>query len=100
VQFGAAREACARQAEVDFPPLMEAVTISSGIPAPVVSRCVPVGGSVACSTTGVGFGGPSSTTLDKNIGPREQALRSCLVAAGWQPVRSQAEAEAITDAAR
>lgn len=100
VQFGAEREACARQAEADFPPRMEPVVTSPGTPAPFVTRCAPAGAGMACSTTGVGLTPAASTTLDRNIGPREQALRSCLQAAGWRSVRSQPEAEAIANSVR
>ena len=97
VAFAAAQALCRQQAEAAFPPSMQPVMIAPGTPAPVAARCAPVGGSVACSTVGTGFSPPTYTTLDENIGPREQAFRSCLEAAGWRAVRSEQEAAAITN---
>ena len=96
VDFGAARESCSRQAEAAFPPQMEQVRTSSGAPSPTAARCAPVGGAIVCSPTGIGFSNPTYTTLDQNTGPRERAFRDCLQAAGWQAVRSQQQADAIT----
>ena len=99
VAFAAARDMCTRQAEAQFPPSMQPVMIAPGTPAPVATRCAPVGGSVACTTVGTGFSPPTYTTLDQNTGPREQAFRACLTAAGWRATRSEQEAAAITNSA-
>ncbi|MBS0641461.1 MAG: hypothetical protein U1E70_22935 [Acetobacteraceae bacterium] len=97
VGFRAAREACTRQASADYPPDMEPVQVTQGTPSPMVTTCAPAGGSMACTTSGIGFQPPTYTTLDRNTGPRERAFRACLEAAGWQAVRSQQQADAITN---
>lgn len=95
--FGAAREACTRAAAAEYPTEMEPVQINQGARAPVVTTCAPAGGGMACTTNGIGFQPPTYTTLDRNTGPRERAFRACLEAAGWQAVRSQSQADAITN---
>src|SRR4051794_26356679 len=70
VDLAAARAVCAQRADAAYPPSMGRVTMSTGTPAPMVTRCAPSGATVACTTTGTGFSPPTETTLDQNTGPR------------------------------
>jgi hypothetical protein len=99
-ELGAARADCEAQANARFPPLMQPALVSSGTPSPMATTCAPAGPTVVCTTAGTGFRPPAYTTLDRNTGPRKQALEACLSDAGWSPVRTKAEASAITSSGR
>jgi hypothetical protein len=52
---------------------------------------------VNCFTTGGQYMPPVYMPVDQNQAGRNSGVRSCLFAAGWQPVKNKAEAEAVTN---
>jgi len=55
------------------------------------------GYAVNCYTTGGQYSPPAYMMVDQNQGARNSAVKSCLYAAGWVPVKDKAEAQAVTN---
>jgi len=98
-EFEATKAACTTQAYGQLPPIMQQVQISGGYTTPMQTSCSGFGNSVNCFTTGGQYIPPASVPIDVNQGARNSAVRSCLMMAGWQPVKDRAEAEAIAGSA-
>jgi hypothetical protein len=61
------------------------------------TSCMGTGYAVNCVTTGGQYSPPAYVMIDQNVGARDSASRSCLMSAGWIPVKDKAEAAAVTN---
>lgn len=92
-EFDRDHYACQQQAASMYPPQYMQVMTSPGYqppPAPTQTNCMVIGNQMNCQS----MGGvqpiavpPSYVTQDANAGARFNAIRSCLMANGWQPQR-------------
>jgi hypothetical protein len=98
-EFEATQAACQNQAYAQFPPAMQQVMVNPGYVTPLQTICNGAGYASNCYTTGGQYIPPSFMLVDQNAGGRSSAVRSCLFAAGWQPAKNKAEAEAISRSA-
>nr|WP_294510637.1 hypothetical protein [uncultured Rhodopila sp.] len=98
-EFEAAKAACQSQAYAQFRPVMQQVMVSPGYVTPLQTICNGGQYGTNCYTTGGQYLPPSFMMVDQNEAGRNSAARSCLFAAGWQPARNKADAEAISRSA-
>ncbi len=98
-EFEATKAACTSQAYEQFAPNMRQVEISRGYTTPMQTNCTGFGNSVNCSTTGGQYMPSVYVPIDMNEGQRNGASRSCLIIAGWQPVKDRDEARALNNTA-
>src|SRR6202034_466052 len=71
--------------------------LTSGYTTPMQTTCTGGGYTVNCFTTGGQYVPPAYMTTDLNQSGRSSAVRACLFAAGWQPVKDKDEARAVTN---
>jgi len=76
--------------------MMMPVMISPGYTTPIQTTCNGYGYSVSCTQSGGQTYPPSYINVDQNQSTRQSAVRSCLLQAGWQPVKNK-EAEAVSN---
>ena len=95
-EFEATKAACQAQAYSQFPPMPQQVMITTGYTTPLQTSCAGSGYAVNCFTTGGQYVPPAYITVDQNNAARNSGLRSCLFAAGWQPVKNKEEAVEVT----
>jgi hypothetical protein len=98
-EFEGAKEGCNTQSYSMFPPMMQQIMVTSGYMTPMQTNCTNVGYSVSCYTTGGNYVPPVYMPVDQNQGARNSAFRSCLMTAGWQPVKDKEEAALVTNSA-
>ena len=99
-EFEATKSACHAQSYAQFPPVYQQVQITSGYVTPIQTSCSGYGYGANCFTTGGQYIPPAFTTVDLNETGRNNGFRSCLFTAGWRPVKSKEEAEAVTNSIR
>lgn len=99
-EFEGTKAACIGQSYSQFPPMPQQIMVNAGYTTPMQTSCSGGGYSVSCFTTGGNFVPPSYVTIDQNQTARNSSFRSCLMTAGWQPVKNQAEAAAVTNSNR
>ena len=89
-----------KQSTAMFPPNMRQVETRSLYYTPTQTNCTsnPTWG-MQCTTTGGNFVSASYSWEDANVNARNNAIRSCLLAAGWVPVRNKEEAAVVTNSA-
>jgi len=92
--------ACETWAYRLLPLAMEQGQSSPGYVTPLTSVCEPYHHRVACYPTGGTYVPPNYESVDRNGRARDYAVTACLNEAGWRPVGSRAEAEAITKSAQ
>lgn len=97
VEFEATKAACISQSYSQFPPMPEQIMIMAGYVTPVQTTCSGGGYTVNCFSTGGNYIPPAYVTVDQNQNARNSGFRSCLMTAGWQPVKNQDEAAAVTN---
>jgi hypothetical protein len=98
-EFEVAKAGCNTQSYSMFPPMMQQIMVTSGYTTPMQTNCTNVGYSVSCFTTGGNYVPPVYMPVDQNQRARNSAVRSCLMTAGWQPVKDKEEAALVTNAA-
>ncbi len=98
-EFDATKSTCGVQAYSQFPPMMQQVMLTAGYTTPMQTSCSGTGYAVNCFTTGGQYMPPVYMSVDQNEAGRNSAVRACLFAAGWQPVKDKAEALAVTNSA-
>lgn len=96
-EFDATKAACQAQAYSQFPPIPQQTMLTSGYTTPMQTTCTGGGYTVNCFTTGGQYVPPAYMTTDLNQSGRSSAVRACLFAAGWQPVKDKDEARAVTN---
>jgi hypothetical protein len=97
VEFEATKAACNAQSYSQFPPMPEQLMIMAGYMTPVQTTCTGGGYTVNCFSTGGNYVPPAYVTVDQNLSARNSGFRSCLMSAGWQPVKNQEEAATVTN---
>lgn len=97
VEFEGTKAACNAQSYSEFPPMPQQIMIMAGYVTPVQTSCTGSGYSVNCFSTGGNYVPPAYVTVDQNQNARNSGFRSCLMTAGWQPVKNQDEAAAVTN---
>jgi hypothetical protein len=98
-EFEGAKAGCNTQSYAMFPPMMQQVMVMAGYVTPVQTSCSGGGYAVNCFTTGGNYVPPLYVPVDQNQGARNSAVRSCLMTAGWQPVKDKEEAALVTNSA-
>lgn len=83
---------CQGKAHSQYPPMMRQVQLTAGYTTPVTFNCYGYGYSQTCSQSGGQYVPPQMTTVDDNEFPRVFAVRECLRANGWSPVKDDAPA--------
>jgi hypothetical protein len=97
--FEGTKAACTTQSYAMFPPVMQPVMMSPGYVTPMQTICNGDGHFANCFTTGGNYVPPMFVPVDQNQGARNSAVRSCLMAAGWRPVKNEEEAALVTNGA-
>jgi len=97
VEFEGTKAACNAQSYAQFPPMPQQIMIMGGYTTPVQTSCSGAGYTVNCYSTGGNYVPPAYVTVDQNQNARSSGFRSCLMTAGWQPVKNQDEAAAVTN---
>jgi hypothetical protein len=87
-EFEATKALCTNQAYHQFPPLVHQVQTSGGYVKPPTTNCTGNDDFTNCSTSGGKYVAPTSMIVDDNLAARDQAVRACFFANGWQPVKS------------
>jgi|GEM_PF-449848 len=98
-QFEATRTFCEADAFRAFPAIPQVVQVAPGYFTPARQVCQGQPPNQRCWLQGGAWIPPAYSTMDANAPGRRQQTRACLFAAGWQPVESEAQAAAITNAA-
>jgi hypothetical protein len=99
LQFEQTKSFCTTQSYGMFPPVMQPLMVSPGYVMPLQTTCFGGGHAVNCFTTGGDYIPPTFVPVDQNQGARNSAVRSCLMATGWQPVKDAEEAARVTNSA-
>jgi hypothetical protein len=97
VEFEGAKASCNTRSFAEFPPMPQQIMIMAGYTTPIQTSCSGGVYAVNCFTTGGNYVPPSYVTVDQNQGARNSSVRSCLMTAGWQPVKNREEANAVTN---
>lgn len=98
-ELEATRTFCEADAYRAFPAIPQVVQAAPGTFTPARQVCQGAPPNQRCWVQGGAWIPPVFTTIDANAPGRRQQVRACLFAAGWQPVESEAQAAAITNAA-
>ncbi len=96
-EFEGTKAACNSQSYQQFPPMMQQVMTMQGHTNPMQTSCNGTGSFVNCYTTGGDYVPPVYMPVDQNQGARNSAVRSCLMNAGWVPVKNREEAAQIAN---
>jgi hypothetical protein len=95
-EFEGAKAGCNTQSYGMFPPIYQQVMVTPGYFMPLQTNCTPYG---ECFTSGGYYVQPTYVPVDMNDRARSSAFRSCLMTAGWTPVKDKEEAALITNSA-
>lgn len=95
--LASAKAECERQASASFPPSIERVEVTPSSTTPIQTNCTTTFGVQSCTTTGGSWTPATYRYDDGNQRARDGAVRSCLIAAGWQPVNNKEEALTVTN---
>jgi hypothetical protein len=95
-EFEGAKAGCNAQSYAMFPPAYQQVMVSPGYFMPLQTNCTPYG---ECFTSGGYYVQPTYVPVDMNDRGRSSAFRSCLMTAGWVPVKDKEEATLVTNSA-
>lgn len=79
--------------------MMQQIMMTQGYVTPMQTSCTGTGYAMNCFTTGGNYIQPVYMPIDQNQGARNSAARSCLMSAGWQPVKDKEEGALVTNAA-
>jgi hypothetical protein len=96
-EFEYVKAGCSAQSYNMFPPVYQEVRVQPGYYTPMQTSCYGSGVANNCFTSGGYYVPPTFVPVDQNQGARSSAARSCLMMAGWQPVKDEAEAALVTN---
>ncbi len=96
-ELESAKAACTTQSKAMFPPIMRQVQTAPSYSTPMQTNCTSDAWGMHCTTTGGSFVPASYSWEDANDNVRKNAFRSCLITAGWQPVKDKEEAALVTN---
>ena len=96
-ELASTKAGCSKQAWAKLPSDLQRVEVSPERSTMPTTTCSTTFGIYSCTTTPGSWTPASYRYDDRNQLARDGAIRSCLIAGGWQPVRNKEEAGAVTN---